>query len=133
MFIHDTHLPQILEPECYYSTESHQREKERLFEPAWHYVGTMHELPQDGSFLTRTVLDKSILFWRVGDEVRAFANVCPHRFSMLTQKPCGKLERLKCQYHGWEFDNNGDTCLIPDAPSFRPLRKGELGLLRFRT
>ena len=38
---------------------------------------------------------------------------------------------LKCQYHGWEYDREGDTKRIPDAKSFRPLAPGVLGLRRY--
>jgi phenylpropionate dioxygenase-like ring-hydroxylating dioxygenase large terminal subunit len=60
--------------------------------------------------------------------------VCPHRFSRISGALCGHAgERLKCQYHGWEFDETGNTRRIPDARSFKPMLAGELGLTPFRT
>lgn len=133
MFVSKFHLPQILPPECYFSEEHHQRELSSLFSPGWHFAGTTDNLQKEGQFATINLFDKPLLLWRTKDGIRAFANVCPHRFSTLTNEPCGHQARLTCQYHGWEFDENGDTRRIPDAESFRPLKKGEFGLRRFHS
>ena len=59
---------------------------------------------------------------------------CPHRFSQLSCESKGHCHpQLKCQYHGWEFDLEGHTRLIPDARSFKPLTKGALSLKTIRT
>ena len=134
MFLHDTHLPQVLPPSAYTSQEQLDREIERLFRPAWHLAGSFAELPKDGDFLTMTILDHPVLLWREGGEFQAFLNVCPHRFSQLSCEPKGHCHpQLKCQYHGWEFDREGHTRLIPDARSFKPMSKGALSLQTLRT
>ena len=46
----------------------------------------------------------------------------------LTGRARGRCAALRCNYHGWEYDDTGATRKIPDAPSFRPLEKGRLGL-----
>lgn len=133
MFLSDTHLPQILPPDVYYSEDHYRRELEELFLPGWHCIGLTSELRRDGDFITRDLFSNPLILWRSGGEIHTFLNVCPHRFSMLSDQPCGSRDRLWCPYHGWEFDENGDTCRIPDARSFRPLEKGKLGLAKFRT
>jgi choline monooxygenase len=134
MFLHDTHLPQVLAPDDYVSREQFDRERERLFLPAWHLVGTLADLPRAGDYFTFELFDHPLLVWRTGENVQAFLNVCPHRFSRISGAACGHAaERLKCQYHGWEFDAAGTTRKIPDARSFRPMAQGELGLVPFRT
>jgi choline monooxygenase len=134
VFIHDSHLPQVLGPEGYVSDEFLELEMEHLFRPAWHFIGTLDDLPEEGSFSTFELFGKPLIIWRTKDGPQAFLNVCPHRFSMLTHESHGcQPERLVCQYHGWEFDTEGCTKKIPDAKSFRPMKKGELGLTQFRT
>lgn len=133
MFISDTHLPQILPPSAYHCEEHYQCELEQLFLPGWHCIALTNELPRDGDFVTRELFGNPLIIWRSGGEFHTFLNVCPHRFSILTDEQCGSCERLWCPYHGWEFDENGDTCKIPDARSFRPLEKGKLGLKKYRT
>ncbi len=127
-------LPQILKPDDYHLPAQHQRELQRLFLPAWHYVATLSDLAGEGDYITTTLLGRPLILWEIEGQVRAFLNVCPHRFTILTNKSRGRAEKiLKCQYHGWEFDECGDTQRIPDARSFRPMEKGELGLKAYRT
>jgi len=69
--------------------------------------------------------------WRKEGEVHAYLNVCAHRYCTLTNAACGRAERLRCQYHGWEYDETGNVRKIPDARTFRPLEPGMLGLKRY--
>ena len=128
MFISQEHHPQVLGRDCYHNREQFDKEIARLFLPAWHCVGLMSELPRDGSYLLRELFGRSVIIWRKNDRLHAFLNVCSHRYSELTAKPCGHAERLKCQYHGWQYDTDGSICHIPDAKTFRPLKPGMLGL-----
>jgi len=132
MFISDSHLPQVLGPPAYCSREHHQRELEKLFLPAWHLVGTLAELPGEGDYFTQEILGYPLIIWRIGGRVHAFLNVCAHRSCKLTHAACGHGERLRCQYHGWEYDETGNTRKIPDARSFRPMKPGVVGLREFR-
>lgn len=134
MFLHRTHLPQRLKVEHYTSPDIARRELETLFEPGWHCVGTVQEIPKSGDYLTLDLLERPLIVWHTEQGVRTFLNVCTHRFALLTSKSHGCAgKRLKCQYHGWEYDGEGNTCKIPDAQSFKPLKKGELGLREYRT
>lgn len=133
MFISDTHLPQILAPEAYVSQEQYEREMERLFCPGWHFIGALDDIPNEGDFFTYELFGHPLIVWRSEGTAHTFLNVCAHRFSTLRDAPCGHMDKLHCQYHGWEYDCNGDTKRIPDAKSFRPMEKGKLGLKKFRT
>jgi choline monooxygenase len=134
MFVSETHLPQLLSVSHYTDPEFLQREREALFQGSWHCVAVSEMLPKVGDYLTIEFLGRPLIIWRTEAGVKAFLNVCTHRFSTLTDKPHGSCPgHLKCQYHGWEYDGDGNTCKIPDAQSFRPLKKGELGLREYRT
>lgn len=130
MFLSDSHLPQLLPPSCYADEQFARQELTQLFVPAWHYAGSLAELHSDGNFSTATILDRPVILWRQQGELHAFLNVCAHRFSKLTDQPCGRAERLTCQYHGWQYDASGDTQKIPDSQNFRPLAGQRLGLTR---
>ena len=133
MFVSQTHLPQLFDVAHYTDPAFHEREVERLLLPGWHCLAVWDQFPKDGDFRTTELLGRPIILWRTGDQIRAFLNVCSHRFCTLTDKCTGHFAgRMKCQYHGWEYDAQGNTCKIPDAPSFRPLKKGELGLKEYR-
>lgn len=134
MFLHDSHLPQLLTPGDYTSPEQHQRELDSLFLPGWHLVGTASDLKREGDYLTTELFGYPLLVWRKDGSFHTFLNVCPHRFSRISGAACGHArEHLRCQYHGWEFDCDGHTRKIPDARSFKPMTRGALGLRTFRT
>ena len=129
MFISDTHLPQLLPPRSYHDPQWYQQELEHVLIPGWHLVATTSQLPREGAFITFELLGRPVLLRRHGEEIRGFLNVCPHRLAKLSDRASGHCAVLKCGYHGWEFDEvSGATRKIPDAPSFRPLEKGMLGL-----
>ena len=132
MFLSETHLPHVLTPDRYRSADQHARELDALFRSAWHWVAQASEFPRDGDFKTFELNGLPIILWRSQDELHAFLNVCPHRHSLLSGQPCGTMKPLQCQYHGWQFDSSGQTRKIPDAPSFKPLKGMQLGLIKFR-
>jgi phenylpropionate dioxygenase-like ring-hydroxylating dioxygenase large terminal subunit len=116
------------------SEEIYQQELEKLFLPGWHCIAAAAQIPHVGDYRTIDVLGRPLICWHTSNGFHTYLNVCTHRFSTLTDCRQGRAEgRLKCQYHGWEFDETGNTCKIPDAQSFRPLAKGELGLREYRT
>jgi choline monooxygenase len=120
MFTHQTHLRPLLRAEHYYSDAQHRTELEHLFRPSWFPVGVKSQLARPGSFRTLDLLGTPLLLRNFDGKLRAFLNVCPHRHSRLTNKESGRTQRLRCQYHGWEFDADGRTRKIPDAKAFRP-------------
>ena len=129
MFISDTHLPQCLPAETYRDPEWYQREIEKILLPSWQLIATTHEFKKEGSFVTRELFGRPLLLRQEENAIHGFVNVCAHRFSRVELRTCGHSDVIRCPYHGWEYDGvTGDTQKIPDAPSFRPLKKGELGM-----
>jgi phenylpropionate dioxygenase-like ring-hydroxylating dioxygenase large terminal subunit len=132
MFTHSSRLEHLLAPEHYFSRQQHENELLHLFAPAWHPAAIVRQLARPGDFVTLELLGKPILLRNFQGEVRAFLNICPHRHSKLTDLPHGNTERLRCQYHGWEFTADGTTGQIPDARSFKPWDRENSCLSRFR-
>ena len=133
MFLSDTHLPQLLPPSAYTDPTWYITEREHVLAPAWHAVATTSQFPRDGSFVTFDLFGYPIVLRRHGSVIRGFLNVCAHRLAKLTSQPTGYCSALRCGYHGWEYDEvSGATKKIPDAPSFKPLEKGMLGLTSVR-
>ncbi|RLS73014.1 MAG: aromatic ring-hydroxylating dioxygenase subunit alpha [Planctomycetota bacterium] len=133
MFQSPTHLPQLLPPDAYRSPDRYAVEFERLFKRGWHLVCTTADLPRAGDYVTLDIGSIPLLVRNVGGEIEAYLNVCPHRFCQIASDPVGHTETFCCQYHGWEFDATGETRRIPDAPSFKPMSKGQFCLTRYRT
>jgi hypothetical protein len=47
MFVHKSQLEHLLRPDQYFSAAQHELEMRRLFDPTWHLVGTVHDLPRN--------------------------------------------------------------------------------------
>jgi len=85
-----------------------------VFAPRWHYVAHAGQLQGPGSFVTRALGFDEVVVMRTGiGELRAFANVCPHRGHRLITSADGVLTRrsIICPYHGWAFSRDDGTCL----------------------
>src|SRR5690606_18652188 len=66
MFVHTEHLPQILSTQDYTSQAQFDRERDRLFLPAWHLVGTFTDIPGDGDFRTFHLHGQELITWKSG-------------------------------------------------------------------
>lgn len=73
----------------------------------------------------------SVGLFRVGDDIHAMLNVCPHKGAPLCEGPqcgttdwdgsgefisCRDNEIVRCAWHGWEFDiRSGASLVDPDV------------------
>lgn len=96
-----------------------EAERKAIFDRCWLYLGHESELIEPGSFVTRTIGDRDILFNkdRKG-EVHAFLNVCPHRGATVCREKKGKSKSFQCMYHGWVFKDDGQLQHLAGAPSY---------------
>jgi phenylpropionate dioxygenase-like ring-hydroxylating dioxygenase large terminal subunit len=70
--------------------------------------------------LARTILDEPIVFFRDEDGVAsALLDICPHRFAPLSLGPV-LGGRLRCPYHGLEYDSAGRCVHNPHGNGARP-------------
>ena len=121
MFVNKNRLPHVLSPRLYSCPEQYELEIQKLFRPSWHIVGSVADAPKDGDFFTIDLLGTPLLVRNFQGIYHTFLNVCPHRHCMLTHEPSGHSPVLTCQYHGWEFNDDGSTGRIPQAQNFRPM------------
>jgi p-cumate 2,3-dioxygenase alpha subunit len=112
------------------SAEILEREREVIFDRCWLYLGHESEIPEPGSFKTRTVAGRPLIFVR--DEtgrVRAFLNSCPHRGAQVCREAQGCAKRFTCFYHGWTYANTGPLLTIPGDESYgEGFDRSKLGL-----
>jgi p-cumate 2,3-dioxygenase subunit alpha len=96
-----------------------EREYAAIFNKCWLYLGHASELPEPGSFLTRKVARRPILFNRdkKGD-YNALFNACPHRGAMVCRERNGKSPAFMCMYHGWTFGSDGHLMTLPGAAGY---------------
>jgi choline monooxygenase len=127
-------LPVPLPPAAYFDAGFHRRELDTLFRRGFHCVATIDELPRPGDFVTRDLVGDPLLVRHGLDgTIRTFLNVCAHRHALLTHAPSGHRRRLQCQYHGWEYDDDGFAVKIPEAACFAPVSRKSERLSPLRT
>lgn len=94
--------------EAFTSQEILERERERIFDRSWLFIGHASELKNPNDYLTRNVGGRELIFNRNRKgEFQAFLNTCPHRGAIVAREKCGNAISFKCFYHGWSFNNNG--------------------------
>jgi phenylpropionate dioxygenase-like ring-hydroxylating dioxygenase large terminal subunit len=76
---------------------------------AWYVAAWSHEIRAGELFARRFLGEPVLLFRTEAGEALAVSERCPHRFAPLSK---GSLQagRLRCGYHGLEFDSTG-TCV----------------------
>lgn len=78
----------------------------------WYVASWAHDLNPETPFGI-TILGDPIVIWRSeGGQVSALADLCPHRLAPLSLGRC-EGENLRCMYHGFLFNQHGQTVEIP--------------------
>jgi phenylpropionate dioxygenase-like ring-hydroxylating dioxygenase large terminal subunit len=105
--------PCALTPADYLDSSVLAVEKERIFDRQWHIVGLTRDLPEKDDWRLYTIAGTEIIIQNIGNgEIRAYSNVCPHRFNALKDKAKGN-GALRCSYHYWSFDYDGIPKNVP--------------------
>ncbi len=99
--------------EWYVDPEMLRHERQHVFAPNWHYVGSAGAVRDPGTFQAVSLGDIPVVVTRDTEGVlRAFANVCRHRGSIITEG-CGVRKTLQCGYHGWTYNLDGSLRNAP--------------------
>jgi choline monooxygenase len=73
----------LIAPRKFYGPEVYQPEQRQLFSLVWRCVGFTHELERHHDFVTLDVGGCSVVVQNFNGTLRAFANVCFHRFNRI--------------------------------------------------
>jgi phenylpropionate dioxygenase-like ring-hydroxylating dioxygenase large terminal subunit len=98
----------------YNDNELFALERKQLFSRAWMFVAHESEIPQDGDYVVRRVLDDSFIIARDSNgQVRAMFNMCLHRGMQVCRAEMGNASNFRCPYHGWSYRNDGRLTGLP--------------------
>ena len=98
-----------LDQRFYMDPAIYQLELERIFTKNWILAGHLSELSNQGDFKVVNVANDSAIIVRSDDgTIKAFANVCRHRGSLVCLQISGNCRKFTCPYHGWVYDINGN-------------------------
>lgn len=109
----------------------YQRELERIFAACWLYVGHESEVREVGDYITASMGEDPVVLVRSADGLRAFLNSCRHRGAKLCRAEQGTTRALRCPYHGWTYNLDGELFGVPrrNTAYFHELELEKLGLI----
>jgi len=106
-----------LDASLYRDKDFLQLEKIHLFQKHWQLMGHENQIPQIGDNLSIQIGDLPIIIVRKqNNDLIALHNVCRHRAGPLAVET-GNNPVLRCQYHGWSYDLNGQLKSAPEMQS----------------
>ena len=115
-----TRLPMLeakaLPADVYTDPAFYSEEQQQVFSTSWVCVGTHDELDTSDSAIVRSVAGRSVIITRNQDgELRAYFNACRHRGTELLETDCNLSSTIRCPYHRWTYDRDGN---LLGAPQF---------------
>ena len=103
-----------LPAKSYTDQEFWEKECNTVLNNGWLFVGFAHELKIPGDVIPLLIAGKPILLVKNNKKkITAFHNVCSHRCLKLVdvKKNAGKI--LRCPYHSWSYDLEGNLKAAP--------------------
>jgi Rieske 2Fe-2S family protein len=98
-----------LDQRFYTDPDIYELEIEKIINRNWILAGHVSQVPQPGDFKVLNVGRESAIIVRGSDgDLKAFANVCRHRGSLVCLQQQGHVEKFQCPYHGWMYDIDGN-------------------------
>jgi phenylpropionate dioxygenase-like ring-hydroxylating dioxygenase large terminal subunit len=101
----------------YTDPEIYALELDRIITRNWILAGHESQLPERGDFKVLNVgNDSAIIAHGEDGSIKAFANVCRHRGSLVCLESKGNTRKFECPYHGWIYDSDGNLVAARSMP-----------------
>jgi phenylpropionate dioxygenase-like ring-hydroxylating dioxygenase large terminal subunit len=105
-------------PKHYFDKDIFELEKDSIFHNNWMFICFKDDVANPNDFVAKTIGKIPVVVQNMAGNVKAFMNVCSHRFSIIQTKESGN-RGLFCPYHGWGFNKDGYPSGIPKKPLFK--------------
>ena len=100
--------------ECYLSDEYFKIEREKVFFNNWIVVGVSSSVPEVGDAKPFNLMGIPLLILRdKNNKIKVFHNVCSHRGMILVKEECKLKNTIRCPYHSWSYNFNGELIATP--------------------
>ena len=100
--------------ECYINKDYLIYEREKVFLNKWTVIGVGSSIPKVGDAIPYNLLGIPLIILRDKKmKIRVFHNVCSHRGFKLLDKPCNLKNVVRCPYHSWSYDFEGNLVATP--------------------
>lgn len=97
-----------LQQRFYSDPDVYDLEVEKIINCNWILAGHTSQLSRPGDYKVINVGRESAIIVRGKDgTIKAFANVCRHRGSLVCLDSHGHVDKFTCPYHGWMYDIDG--------------------------
>lgn len=107
----------------------HDLEVERLWRRVWQFACREEHLPQPGDHVVYDIARDSYLLVRQPDgSIRAFVNACLHRGRRLKDFDGHCDREIRCPFHGFAWDLEGNLSHVPGVEDFPHVRKDDFCL-----
>lgn len=94
-----------------------KQEMEKMWPKTWQWACRLEHIPEVGDYYVYDVGYHSVLVVRHGEgteDVKAYYNSCMHRGTQLKPSDSsGNSAKLRCPFHGWEWNLDGSINDIP--------------------
>jgi choline monooxygenase len=116
---------------CYTSGRFFDAEMAEIHRRNWFFVGLASEFGAPGEYRAIETVGGPVIVLRDQKGLRAFANCCRHRGSLLLEGS-GKIRSIACPYHAWTYGLDGALLAAPDMERTIGFAPEEHGLLPIR-
>jgi len=100
--------------ECYTDEEYTTIERKKIFEEKWSVIGVANSVPNPGDARPFDLFGIPLIILRdKKNQIKVFHNVCSHRGYKILQKPKKINNVIRCPYHSWAYDFDGNLVATP--------------------
>ncbi len=114
----DITLAKTLSTEFYTSPQYFEEAKEKIFAKSWQFAGDTNMISEHGSVYPFTLfagyIDEPLLLSKDKQgKMHCLSNACTHRGNLVAYE-AGKVNLLRCRYHGRQFLLDGSFLSMPE-------------------
>jgi choline monooxygenase len=108
-------------------------ERQNVFSRTWQAAGRAEQVEKPGQYVTASIAGEPVVVVRGSDnQLRAFFNVCRHHAMTVMTEPCGHAQHLRCPYHGWTYNLEGELRGMTEFEGVRDFDRAKNGLVPIR-
>lgn len=120
----------VIPKTSYFERGAFDAEMEAVFGHGFQFACLTSEVSNDRDFVTVEHAGLSLVVQNFKGELRAFQNVCTHRFARIQVEERGNRP-LSCPYHAWTYDKTGYPFGIPKRSGFQIAEPSDLCLTQY--
>lgn len=118
-----------LAPDVYTRADVHAMELKQVIGPNWQVIAPESLVQAAGDVIAREIAGVPVMVVRAASgALNGFYNICPHRAGPVAPCDARGLKRLRCGYHGWTYDFDGNLKLAPEMQSAEGFERDRIKL-----